>query len=62
MPARAAMAAFGFAMSTRICRATPQLRVFRNGYNLLMLLPPSNSVFVPASELHISIFTIPSWS
>jgi hypothetical protein len=56
-------------------RATPPRRraagaCFRKRYNLPMLLPPSNSVFVPASEPHISIcaiselalnFTSPGW-
>ena len=31
-----------------------------SAYNLLMLLPPNNSIFVPASEQHISIFTTAS--
>jgi hypothetical protein len=30
--------------------------VFRSDYNLPMLLPPSNSIFVPAWEPHISIY------
>jgi hypothetical protein len=30
-------------------------RVSRNAYNLLMLLPSDNSIFVPASELRVSI-------
>jgi hypothetical protein len=49
---------------------SPPVRVFEKRYNLPMLLPPSNSIFVPASEPHISIyalsdlaldFTSPGW-
>ena len=49
----------------------PPLRVFRNAYNFLMLLRLSNSISVPASELHISTyaaselvikFTSPGWA
>jgi hypothetical protein len=49
-------------MPTRTCGAqicsrevrTPSLRVLRNAYNLLMLLLPYNSIFVPALELRLS--------
>jgi hypothetical protein len=50
--------------------APPSLRVFRNAYNLLMLLPSNNSIFVPrsgtahfdfqASEVILD-FTSPGW-
>lgn len=59
-----------FAARSLVFLRQPPLRVFRNAYNFLMLLRLSNSISVPASELHISTyaaselvikFTSPGW-